>query len=296
MDRREVLKGAALSGLMGSLLSPVASQAAQSGTDSETSNALAELQRTIDELEADFSTPTWNLRTAEDFAEARRSLLHTLLHGLESWLEADPARPFFTAFIHQHKKLLGDNPDARYFSAVVNDQNGYRIRGNLADATYTSFTVEMGAGADSGDGIGSTLNDTEFEADEDGNYEITVSTEKVKGNWMRLPPGASSITSRHYYERKQSINRDRMHHIPLDIENLHTVPPRTAPSDKDIATGIRRVTKFVKGSTIPMNKAIDLPWISRVPNKFAPPSGNDTSTVAVATSEPSDTSMGFSLA
>jgi hypothetical protein len=276
MDRRDVLKGAALSGLVGGLFAPTLSSAATTEPDSEASKAMAELQGALDELESAFSTPEWGLRTKEDFAEVRRSLLHTLLHGLEVWLEADPERPFFTSFIHQHKKLLGDNPDARYSSAVINDQTSYRIRGNLAGATYTSFTVELGAGTNEGDGIGSTLNDTEFKADENGDYEIIASKEKVEGNWLRLPEGASSITTRHYYEREVSINRDRMHHIPLDIENLDRVPPRSAPTDSQVAAGIRHVTEFVKGNTVPMNSAIDLPWVSRTPNKFNPPSDNDT--------------------
>lgn len=275
LDRRDVLKGAALSGLVASLLPSTVVQAATTGgTHSEASQALLELQQTLDNLEAAFATPQWQLRTPQDFAEARRSLLHTLLHALQCWLEADPARPFFTPFIDQHKKLLGDNPDARYHSAVVSDQHNYRIRGNLADATYTSFSVELGAGADGSDGAGvaATLNDTEFEADDNGDYEIIVSRNKVKGNWLALPPGARSITSRHYYEREQSINRDRMHHIPIDIRNMRVPPPRNTPTDADIAAGIRRVIAFVKGNTIPMNGgAVDLPWVSKVPNEFPPP-------------------------
>lgn len=275
LDRREVLKGAALSGLVGSLLAPTVARATAAGTPtSEASRALGELQRTLDDLEAAFATPQWQLRTPQDFAEARRSLLHTLLHGLQCWLEADPARPFFTAFIDQHKKLLGDNPDARYYSAAISDQHTYRIIGNLADATYTSFSVELGTGADgnAGAGIASTLNDTEFEADENGNYEIIASRNKVKGNWLPLPDGAKSITSRHYYERKKSINRDRMHHIPIDIRNMRVPDARKSPTDADIAAGIRRVVTFVKGNTIPMNGSMgDIPWVSKTPNEFPQP-------------------------
>jgi len=275
MQRRELLKGAALSGLAGSLLAPALMAATESAADSEASAALAELQHTLDELEAGFASPEWKLATPRDFAEARRMLLHILMHGLQSWLEADPARPFFTSFINEHKKLLGDNPDARYFSAVIDGNHSYRIRGNLADATYTSFTVELGADAQ-GDGIGTSLNDTEFEADGNGDYEIIASARPVKGNWLRLPPGATSITSRHYYEREVSINRDRLHHVPLEIRNLHVTPPRDAPSDAGIAAGIRRVTRFVRGNTIPMNGDNSPQWVSRVPNQFNPPVRDDS--------------------
>jgi hypothetical protein len=275
MNRREVIKGAALGGIAASLLSPAA-QATAARPDSQASEALAQLQAQLDELEAAFATDAWKLRTPQDFAEARRLLLHTMMHALQAWLEADPARPFFTSFINQHKKMLGDNPDARYFSAVIDAQHRYRVRGNLAGATYTSFTVELGEGTD-GDGIGAAINDTEFTTDAEGNYEIYLGGEKRERNWLPLPAGASSVTTRHYYERKLSINNDRMHHIPIDIECLDAVPPRDAPSDAGIAAGIRRVTRFIEGTVMPMDSgATALPWVSRVPNTFNPPVIDDS--------------------
>jgi hypothetical protein len=275
MHRRDLLKGVALSGLAGTLVAPHLAAVASDKADSEAAQALGELQEALDDLEVAFTSPEWRLRTPMDFAEARRVMLHVLMHGLQAWLEADPARPFFTPFINQHKKMLGDNPDARYFSAVVDDQHRYRIRGNLAGATYTSFTLELGAGTD-GAGIGSTLNDTQFKADGNGNYEIILSAEQVAGNWMPMTKGASSLTTRHYYERRESINNDRLHHIPLVIENMDAVPPRPAPSDSSIAAGIRRVTEFVKGNVITMNAENSPPWVSRVPNQFVPPKKDDT--------------------
>jgi hypothetical protein len=276
MHRRELLKGVAFSGLVGTLLAPTLATVAQDkAADSQAAQALTELQQALDELEIAFASPQWKLRTPQDHAEARRVMLHALMHGLQNWLEADPARPFFTLFINQHKKLLGDNPDARYYSAVIDDAHSYRIRGNLAGATYTSFTIELGAGTD-GDGIGSTLNDTQFKADENGDYEIIVSAEKVDGNWLPMTKGASSLTTRHYYERKECINNDRLHHIPIDIQNLEKVPPRATPNDTEIAAGIRRVTNFVKGNVITMNNDNSPAWVSRVPNQFIPPKKDDS--------------------
>ncbi len=278
MQRRDLLKATAvgtIAGLAGSLLSPQVLALSEGKADSEAALALAELQQTLDELEASFSTPQWKLRTPQDFAEARRVMLHVLLHGLESWLESDPARPFFTPFIRQHKKMLGDNPDSRYYTAVINSEHGYRIRGNIAGAVYTSFTIEQGAGT-GGDGIGSTLNDTQFIADENGDYEIILSKDKVDGNWMRLSQGAISLTTRHYYEREFSINNDRLHHIPLDIENLSPPGPRPTPNDIDLAAGIRRVATFVKGGVVTMNNENSPPWVSRIPNQFVPPRKDDT--------------------
>jgi len=275
MQRRELLKGVALSSLASSLLAPRVMAAAVEKADSEAARALAELQQSLHDIETAFASPAWNLRTELDFAEARRWMLHTLQHGLDAWQEADPARPFFVPFINQHKKLLGDNPDARYYSAVIDDKRSYRIRGNLAGATYTSFTLELSPGAESG-GIGTVINDTQFKADKNGDYEIILSAEKTEGNWMPMSKGASSLTTRHYYERTLSINNDRLHHIPLDIRNMETVPPRPLPNDADIAAGIRRVTNFVKGNVYPLNNAMSPSWVSRTPNQFVPPKKDDS--------------------
>jgi hypothetical protein len=278
MRRREVLMGAAaggIAGLAGALIAPRVALAAEGRPDSEAAAALTELQQVLDGLEAEFATPEFKLRTPQDFAEARRVLLHALLHGLETWLEADPARPFFRSFIHQHKKLLGDNPDARYFSAVIDDRHRYRIRGNLAGATYTSFTIEL-APDPAGPGVGTTLNDTQFEADANGDYEIILSREKVPGNWMALPAGAVSVTTRHYYEREVSINNERLHQIPIDIENLDPLPSRQPPDDEGIAAGIRRVAAFVQGNVVAVKAETSPPWVSRVPNQFVPPVIDDS--------------------
>jgi hypothetical protein len=276
MKRRELLKGAgSAAAVAGAVLGPRVALAAGGQPDSEAAAALEELQRALDQLEADFASPTYRLRTPQDFAEARRMLLHVLLHALETWLEADPARPFFRPFIHQHKKLLGDNPDARYFSAVIDDRHRYRIRGNLAGATYTSFTIELAPGPD-GPGVGTTLNDTQFEADANGDYEIVLSRDRVPGNWMQLPEGASSITTRHYYERRLSINNDRLHTIPIDIGNLDPAPPRPVADDAGVATGIRRVAAFLRGNVVAVNAERSPAWVSREPNRFVPPVIDDS--------------------
>lgn len=281
MNRRELLKTVVQGSVTTStalLLAPYLEAAQQPA--GQVALAFAELQQTLTELEADFSKPEWRIRSPQDAAEARRLLLHTLVHALQAWMEADPSRPFFTPFIGLHKKMLGDNPDARYFSAAIDDQHSYRIYGNLADATYTSFTIEMGLGSES-QGLGSTLNDTEFEADSEGNYEIILSAEQVPGNWMPLPAGAQSVTTRHYYERVLSVGKDPLHHIPVAIANLEDPGPRPAPSDAGVAAGIRRVSAFMRQNVIRMDNSNSPDWVSRVPNQFVPPQ-KDRSNEAIA--------------
>ena len=77
--------------------------------------------------------------------------------------------PRFVRIVSPLRKFLGDNPDAVYFNAPVRGDRSYRIRGNLAGATYTSLTVEGG----NLDGkypnrVVSALNDTQFDVAADG--------------------------------------------------------------------------------------------------------------------------------
>ena len=226
VDRRDFLKTVAASSGYGlAFAAGLGGSAAEAAhhelAGTESGAALDELRDVIREIEASFHGKSWRVEGANGEAEARRFMLHTLQHGLEVWLEGDSARPVFKRFVTPEKKLLGDNPDAWYFNALVDPKYTYRIRGNTAGATYTSFTVEVGT-AEGGmsRSVGGVLNDDQFETDADGNYEILVGATQQEGNWLKLVPGAGSISTRHYYEREVSIAGERLHNIPIVIERV----------------------------------------------------------------------------
>ena len=235
---------------------------------SESGQAFNELLETLGELERSFRDPAGQLEGSADLAEARRHLAHVLQHALETQLEVDAAYPVFVRFVTPEKKLLGDNPDAIYYTTPVSAEHRYRIRGNLAGATYTSFTVERRnpAGGGSG-GLAATLNDTQFVANADGSYEIAVSAQQQPGNWLRLDSGAMSITTRHYYEREVSIARDRLHHVPLVIEHTGRVMPRPAPDEASVAAGLRRASALIRAH-VPRGRR---GAARREPNQFPAP-------------------------
>jgi hypothetical protein len=281
MDRRDFLKTTALGSSLGAiatagLLAEIAGadqHETTGGMAQESQKALAELRDAIAEIDAGFSEPAWRITTPNDLADARSSLLHSLQHGLEVFLQGDAARPNFKRFVTPEKKLLGDNPDAIYFHALVDAEHSYRIRGNTAGATYTSFTVELGTG-DGGmsTGTGATLNDTEFEIAADGSYEIIVSAKKQPKNWLRLPEGAGSLSTRHYYERKVSIATDRLHHVPLMIEPLVELPPPPRGTDATLAAAVRRMTKFLREAIQPIGMGNAMPsYVSKIPNQLPAP-------------------------
>ena len=281
MDRRDFLKTTAVGTSLGAVVSAglfagvanAAHHEAGDGLAPESAAAAEELREALAKIDASFGDPAWRISTEEDLADARNSLFHSLQHGLEVYLEADSARPNFKRFVTLEKKLLGDNPDAVYYHAVVDEHHSYRIRGNIAGATYTSFTVELGT-LDGGNsvGVGGTLNDTQFDVDKAGNYEIIASATKQPGNWLELPKGSGSLSTRHYYEREVGIASDRLHHIPLMIEPLTELPPPPRATDADLAAGLRRVTKFLITSIEPFGSRPNLPkYVSKVPNQLPHP-------------------------
>jgi hypothetical protein len=234
--------------------------------------AFEELRRALAEIEAEWIGPERGMTTGQERAAARYLVANAMQHGFQCWFEVDPARPVFHRWLSPTKKMLGDNPDAVYYGAVCDPAGTYRIRGNVQGACYTSFSVETGAmEGHLSKGIVSTLNDTEFEVRADGSYELIASAEPHEGNWLRLEPGAGSITTRHYWEWDRSVAADPTFHVPLWIEPVDDPGPAPVMDDAAIAAGIRRVVNFVRGATIDFP---DLPpevmpaWVSNEVNAF----------------------------
>jgi hypothetical protein len=234
--------------------------------------AYAELADTLAEIERDYIGPERDMNTPSERAAGRHLVANALQHGFQCWYEVDPKRPLFHRWLSPTKKLLGDNPDAVYYGAVVDPAGTYRIRGNVAGACYTSFSVETGAmDGHLSKGVISTLNDNEFDIAADGSYEIIASPDPQPGNWLRLEPNAGSITTRHYWEWTRSVAADPTFHVPLVIEPSADPGPAPPMDDAAVAAGIRRVINFVRGATLDFP---DLPpevmpaWVSNEVNQF----------------------------
>lgn len=281
MQRRELIQNLALAGAGGLSLSAsglIAAAQNPAGDGTETERATAELLAVIAAKDASFKNPAWKLFTPQQLAEARVMLMDCINHAMDVWRPMDPARPGFMRFNWPGKKLLGDNPDAIYYETLVSSSYSYRIRGNTAGATYTSFTVELERDKNSLGKLGATLNDREFETDDDGNFEIIVSAKAHEGNWLRLDPGAVSIATRHYFELEHSVGRDQMKHIPMAIERIDEPTPAPPPSDASVAAGIRRAAKWLDDNVQPPDPEKAPHWVSRVPNQFSPPVIDDSNT------------------
>jgi hypothetical protein len=120
----------------------------------------------------------------------------------------------------------------------------------------------------------SALNDSAFDIDADGNYQLIASAEPQPRNWLRLEADATAIATRHYFERPRPVADDPLLHIPLTIEALDAAPPPLS-SPASVARDIRRVATFLRGLTLDMaaNTGPRPAFMSTVPNQFNPPAG-----------------------
>jgi hypothetical protein len=243
--------------------------------------ALAELITAID---ADSHHPRWGFESEQERASYREFAMQALNHATQFWLDADPQRPYFHRWFRpQGKRLLGDNPDSIYYGTAIDPTRTYRLRGNTANACYTSFTVELGtAGGGMSQKIGHTLNDDEFDVDAAGDYELVVGPDEPASgprNWLRLDPDAGSITTRHYFEWKRCPALDPNLEVPLSITPLDDPGPPPVPDDGGVAANIDRVITFLRSVTVDWGHNPQppgaLPWVSAEPNVFTNPPPDD---------------------
>lgn len=240
-----------------------------------TRKAFRELLDLLREIDERWIGPEWNLHGEDDVVGAHRALLHVLEGGLVTFFEHDPDHPRFRRIVSPTRKLTGDNPDAIYYDAPVRPDRVYRVRGRMDGAVYVSLTIELGTHDGSmATRTGGVLNDTGFDVAPDGTFEIRLGGPPAARSWLALGPGASRITTRHYYEGETPAAADPERHPALSIEAVDPVPPPQPPTDASVAEGIRRVLRFVRSRTLdqrPMAETSPPPFVSKIPNTFPAP-------------------------
>lgn len=211
----------------------------------------------------------------DDVAEGFRNLTHILQSALYSHQEFDPERPVFNRIVSPTRSFTGDNSDALYYETPVAAGREYLVRGNLAGAVYTSFTMEAGAA----DGSYAThtagvLRDDDIDVDAEGNYEIRLGGDPAPRNWMAIPADGGRITTRHYFEWPISASASQTLHIPLSIQVTDPPPPPPRWGDDRVADALQRVINHVKTKTVAAitpSEDTPIPFVSREPNVFPAP-------------------------
>ena len=242
---------------------------------SESRVAFQKLLDTLHEASDRYAGEEWGLMGEEDVAAALRALTMILEGGLVGHFEDSPRSPVFRQIVTSTRKSLGDNADAIYFDAPVSAQYTYRVRGRMAGAVYVSFTLEGGQ-HDGGFGthLVGVINDSEFDVDADGNFEIYLGGEPRERNWLALPPDASRVTTRHYWEMERSPAIPPCPDVALQIDVLDELPPPPRPDDASVAAGLRRVENYVRSRTLEQTRpgeAAPVAFVSREPHQFPTP-------------------------
>jgi hypothetical protein len=246
-----------------------------SGPETESQRALRELIALLQEIDERYLGDEWNAPAFGDLPDGVRTVANMLEAGLTLMFVSDPDRPFFRPIVTRTRKMLGDNPDALYYTAPVRADHAYRVTGNLSGSVYLSFTVETDTaeGGYSSETAG-VLRDRDFDIDGDGNFELYFGGEKRDRNWLELPSGASELIVRCYFEEPMPAAADPNRRVPLVIETLTPVGPPTPPDDASVAAGVRRAARFLRSRTLEQPKTGEREqptWVSTTPNVFPQP-------------------------
>lgn len=158
----------------------------------ESTAAWHELLDTLRDLEGTFLDGDRAVVDDRHVADGYRALATTLGVALDTYLFAEPSRPVFVEVNTPHRRDRrwgGDNTDAYYCIAAVDEHRRYRISGNRGDSVYFSLTAynEPAPGAWS-DRIVAIVNDTDVEIDDAGDFSFELGP----------TPGAAVLMTRDY--------------------------------------------------------------------------------------------------
>ena len=191
---------------------------------------------------------------AFDRAEGFRYLTRLLRAGLESQVEfADARFPGFFQLSHETVKIGNDNPDNVYRNANVSSRHRYRITGTRGDAPYISFGTK-GGGYESDGTMQPTgqLDGDQLDIGVDGTFEILVSSEPEKGNWLPMQSTTTQLIVRETFSDRAAQRPAR-----LAIERLG--PPEDDTLDPALLEQrLSRAVAFVSGTA---NLFVD--WMAR---------------------------------
>jgi hypothetical protein len=134
-------------------------------------------------------------RNRADLAAGVRHLLVLLAAGIDEVLRFDPDPILSVAATSTDDAVTWgmECPDCIYTRAVLRGGESYRLFGNRGTARYVGLQTM--------NGIAATANELvdELDVDDDGNFEVVLSTDRQAGNWMRIEGDHPTLTVRHFF-------------------------------------------------------------------------------------------------
>ena len=179
-----------------------------------------------------------------DRAEGFRYLSRLTRAALETFVEfADPLAPVLHRPVHETAKIGADNPDNYYQHATLSGQHEYRITGTRGTIHYLDFATQSSGVATSGKSKqGGHLDAADLEIGPDGRFEIGLSCEPKKGNWLAMTPDTTALIVRQTY-----LDRDRETPAQLRIERVGGDGKPTPLTPAALDAGFRAASGLVVG-------------------------------------------------
>jgi hypothetical protein len=147
-----------------------------------------------------------------DQAEGLRYLSRLTRTALNMLVDSsDPDFPRLFRLTDDKIKIGADNPDNIYQQAVISPERNYRIRGRRNTVPYLSFGTKANRYATDGTMISTgEIELADLALDPEGRFEIIVSRQPQRGNWLPMAPDSSLLIVRQTFD-------DRHAQIPAEL-------------------------------------------------------------------------------
>ena len=212
-----------------------------------------------------------------DRAEGMRALAQTFSLAAEIHIEkGNPREPAFTNWMASNRKVLGDNPDARYDSAPVSQEHSYEVFGTLSDCAAQTFTV-YGRGPLGWNNVAAELTPDQMELGPDGSFSLILSKTRPDdaSNWLELNDSAHMVLVRQFFNDVPIEKR------PRDFE-IRRLDAPDAPEQYSEAEFAMRTNAAADFFTVAFDATFGLARMRSNPaNSMEPPAEFDPSIVGI---------------
>ena len=158
--------------------------------------------------------------------------------------KGDPADPGFTDWMSDHRKFLGDSPDAVYHTAEISPDFQYLVSGNINEARYLGFML-YGRLINGWNRAADNRSLENLSFDEQGNFRLLLSREQpddFQGDWLKLDDDIHMLMVRQYFH-----DRPNAQEAAFSIQTL-TPQAYAPPTESQLATGFSAATRFFNES------------------------------------------------
>ena len=177
-------------------------------------------------------------------AEGFRYLSRVLRAGLEAFVEyADPQVPALRRMVHETVKIGADNPDNHYLNATISGTCDYRLSGTRGSVHFLGLSTQKGGYGESG-GLPPTgfLDSSQLQVEDDGTFEVILSSRPHGGNWLPMEPDTGLLIVRQTF-------LDSKNEVParLEIERLGDGGRPGPLTAEQVDRGLTRAANLVAG-------------------------------------------------